>query len=210
MANILIFGDSTTWGAWDIGGGWVQKLRQYVDEKRITKPGKETYVYNLGVSGDTTEDLIERFEYEAKSRLSKEETIIIFNIGLNDSQFLNDRESQRIEIKDFEENLKALINIARNFSKKIIFLGLNPVDEKKVDPMPWSPDKSYKQELVKKFNKSIKEVCKRNSTGFIDLFQRLVKEGHKYLLEDGAHPNAEGHQRIFEIVRDYLSENKII
>jgi len=28
MVNILVFGDSITYGAWDEEGGWVQRLRK--------------------------------------------------------------------------------------------------------------------------------------------------------------------------------------
>jgi len=32
----------------------------------------------------------------------------------------------------------------------------------------------------------------------------------KNMLMDGLHPNSKGHQKIFEIVRDYLKKEKLI
>ena len=84
MTNILVFGASITWGAWDREGGWVQRLRNFVDEKNISNPDYDRMIYNLGISGDTTENLLSRLENEVKTRLSEEETIIIFSIGTND------------------------------------------------------------------------------------------------------------------------------
>lgn len=31
MAKILVFGDSIAYGKWDSDGGWVARLRKYVD-----------------------------------------------------------------------------------------------------------------------------------------------------------------------------------
>lgn len=35
MVQILFFGPSTTYGAWDSEGGYVQRLRKYLDKKVI-------------------------------------------------------------------------------------------------------------------------------------------------------------------------------
>ena len=37
MKNILIFGDSIVYGARDKKGGWVQRLREFVDEKNLNE-----------------------------------------------------------------------------------------------------------------------------------------------------------------------------
>ena len=39
MTFILVFGTSTTYGAWDSEGGWVQRLTKYLDNKQLE--GKE-------------------------------------------------------------------------------------------------------------------------------------------------------------------------
>ncbi|MBU4142032.1 SGNH/GDSL hydrolase family protein [Patescibacteria group bacterium] len=85
-----------------------------------------------------------------------------------------------------------------------------PIDESKVDPIPWLPEVSYKNEYIKRYDKIIKSVCAENKIAFIEIFEKLKKENCKNLLEDGVHPNSKGHEKIFEIVKDYLIENKII
>ena len=90
MAQILVFGDSISYGKWDKEGGFVQRMKNFLDEETLSKSENEHTIYNLGVSGNTTEDLLERFEFETKQRLKEddEELIFIFAIGVNDSQFI--------------------------------------------------------------------------------------------------------------------------
>ena len=203
---ILIFGTSITYGASDIESGWVQRLRKFLDEKTLSNQGYFE-VYNLGISGDNTEDLLKRFEQETKHRLDeKEETVFIFEIGTNDSQFVYSQNSSRVPLEKFKGNIQALINIAKRFSPKIIFIGLAPVDETKTTPIPWNTDKSYKNEYIRKYDDLIKEACEENKIGYVETFSKLTYSD----LEDGLHPNSQGHQKIFEIVKEFLIINKII
>jgi lysophospholipase L1-like esterase len=210
MARILVFGDSITYGAWDLKGGWVQRLREFLDEKNLSDLDNADFsVYNLGISGDTTEDLLERFEFEAEKRMKEDdEMIFIFAIGINDSQFIHSLNSPKISVVKFQDNFQKFINFAQKFSQKIIFVGLTSVDEAKT--IPWDIDKSYKNEHIKRYNQIIKQICEENKIHFIKLFDKFSKINYKKLLKDGLHPNSEGHQKIFEIVRDFLEEKKII
>ena len=88
MSQILIYGDSITYGAWDTEqGGWVARLRKFLDNKADEDEKYYYLVYNLGISGNNSTDILSRFEFEAKQRVREEgETIIIFALGTNDSQ----------------------------------------------------------------------------------------------------------------------------
>lgn len=185
--NICIFGDSITWGAYDPqNGGWVNRLRNYFEEQ-----DKDIDVYNLGISGDSTADLLDRIEIEAKSR---EANIIVFAIGVNDAQFIHSTNSNRISDNDFENNIKKLFEIAKKFTSKIIFVGLTPVDETKTKPIPWNTDKTYTNERIKKFNKIIGDFCSKNNLKFISINDLLNNDD----LVDGLHPNVQGHIKMFE------------
>jgi len=211
MTNILVFGDSITYGAWGEEGGWVSRLRKFLDEKNLSDQNFFCLVYNLGVSGDTTEDLLERFEFETKQRLEEnEETIFIFAIGINDSQFIHSQNDLGYSPDQFKANIQKLINTAQKFSSKIVFAGLTPVDETKITPISWDIDISYKNEYIKSYNDIIKEICNKNKIYFIEIFEKLEELNYQNLLEDGVHPNSNGHKKIFEIVKDFLVESKII
>ena len=210
MTQILIFGDSITYGAWDKEGGWVQRLRKFLDEKTLIDFDFYCLVYNLGISGDSSEDLLERFEFETGQRLKEdEETIIIFAIGINDSQFISGEGGHRTPINKFKDNVQKLIKLAQKFSSKIIFVGLTPVDEAKITPISWDINKPYKNNYIEKYNEIIKKVCKENKIPFIDVFKKLRPINYQILLEDGLHPNSEGHEKIFEIIKDFLINNLI-
>lgn len=211
MAQILVFGASTTYGAWDPEGGWVARLRKIIDQKVIeTKQEFEWLVYNLGIDGDDTEGILSRFEQETEPRLWEgEETVFIFSAAINDALFNNETRELRCLPVRYQENIEKLIKLARKYSEKIIFVGTLPVDDR-VDPVPWLPDHSYKNEYVGEYNEITKSACRVNDAHFIEIYQNFIGTDYRELLEDGVHGNAQGHQKIFEVVRDYLVDNKII
>lgn len=212
MARILIFGDSITYGAWDRKGGWVLRLKRFLHQRNLSDSNKQSdFVYNLGVSGNTTKDLLNRFESETKRRLKKgAETIIVFDIGINDCQFIHSKNGLRLSSEDFRNNLQKLFNLAERLSSKIIFVGLTPVDEEKTTPIPWNEDKSWKNKYINQFNKTLRSFCEEKKVYFVDLLEDFMETNYKILLEDGSHPNVKGHQKIFEIVKNFLIKNKIV
>lgn len=209
MTRICVFGDSIVWGADDlINGGWVNRFKIY-----FKKTGKFNEVFNLGVSADTSSLLLERIENECKARLKmelKNENIVIIQTGINDSVFSRDKKELETSPEKFRVNIQKLINITQKFSSKIVFVGLTPVEESKVNPIPWDKSRSYKNENIQKYNEIIKSVYEENNIPFIEIFDDWIKQNCKNLLEDGLHPNSEGHRRIFETVKEFLTENKII
>lgn len=210
--HILVFGTSTTYGAWDLEGGWVARLRKFLDQKIIDSDYKDFYlVYNLGVSGDKSEDILKRFEVETEVRKGRngEEVIILFHLGINDCIYNESLGGLEVSSEQFRENYNRLIKLAKKYSQKIIIIGSMPVDSR-VDPMPWSPGRGYKNEYVEQYNRIMKEVADENNTPFVEVYQRFINKNYSNLLADGVHMTEDGHKKFFEIVRDYLIENSII
>lgn len=205
MTQFLVFGDSIAYGAWDKAGGWVQRLRTFIEEKYP----EEHLVYNVGVSGDTSDFLLKRFEDETKRRRWSK-NVFIFQIGTNDSAFLSTKKDFWVNREEFKNNIKELIKKSKKFSKDIFFVGTTPVDENKTQPIPWDKKVTYKNENIKKYNEIMKEICNVEKTPFIEIFDKFFKLDYKKLLQDGVHPNSEGHEKIFEIVRDILIKSKTI
>ena len=212
MARICVFGDSIIYGRGDCEyGGWVDRMKISFNKKPLLKLENYLFVYNLGVSADTTKDLVERFDSEVKRRLKrKRENIVIFGIGINDSCYSEDKKTLDVSQEQFKRNLENLIDLAQKFSTEIIFVGLTPVNETKTTPISWNANKSYKNQYIQEYDQIIKSVCKENDVYFIEIFEKFQKMDYNKLLEDGVHPNSEGHQKIFEIVKDFLVEKKII
>jgi lysophospholipase L1-like esterase len=147
-------------------------------------------------------------ESEIERRTDFGESVIIINIGANDSAVMVD--SLWVSKKDFASNLKKIIKVSRKFSKSIFFVEAMPMDESKTHPVAWDKRVTYTNESIKKYNEILKSVCKEEKVKLIPLFDAFSKIDYKKLLADGVHPNSEGHQKIFEIVKDYLVKNKII
>lgn len=198
--NICIFGDSITWGACDYErGGWATRLRNYFEERGDTPLGADgslvdVSVYNLGVSGDNTNDLLARMKSECEAR---EPDMVIMAIGINDSQYMRSDSERRINIDKFKENLANLYETAKQFTEKVVFVGLTLVDESKTMPIPWDTNKQYDNEGVKQYDGVIREFCADKNVKFIEMIDMLTT---KYL-EDGLHPNANGHGKMFERIK---------
>ena len=213
MSTICVFGDSIAWGAYDSeGGGWVDRLKLFMLEKiNDFDKSKEVDVYNLGVSGEDTSSLLERLTREIKTRTKEaKDIILIFNIGINDSHFMENQNSLMNPPEKFKLNIEKIIEQAQSVTSKIIFIGLTPVDGSKTAPISWNIDKFFKNENAEKYNQIIKSVCKDKNIYFIEIFDEWIKSDYKKLLEDGLHPNSVGHKKIFETVKDFLVQNKIV
>ncbi len=199
--NILIFGDSITYGAWDKeNGGWVNRLRLALENK------SEAYfnIYNLGIPGETTIDLKKRFDNECNYRFNtNDKTIIIFSVGINDSQIIKDK--SLVLIKDFKKNIIKLIDKAKQYTPYILFIGLTKVDENRTNPVSWDNNINYSNEEVIKYNEVLKNICKEKVINYLEIFNLLdIKD-----LDDGLHPNNNGHQKLCEEILKYLQDNYI-
>lgn len=197
IESICIFGDSTAWGAWDMEkGGWVNRLWLFVGNR------DENYkeIYNQSISGGTSRTILARFESEAKSRHAD---AIIFQTGGNDSAYKLSSNKNLVSIEEFRTNIDEILVKAKNITENVMFIGGKNCDESKTMPVSWI-DICYTNENTKRYNQVIREVCEKHKVIFIDNFGLLDNED----FEDGLHPNANGHQKLFERVKDILIENK--
>jgi lysophospholipase L1-like esterase len=188
--NICIFGDSITWGAFDFEkGGWVERLKMCLINDDV-------YVYNLGVSSDSTENIIKRFDVEAEAR---NPDIIIFAIGTNDT--LKAEGKNLISIDEFIKNIETLTDKARKLTNKIVFIGLTTVDESKTNPYPWDESLSNDNQTIGEYDETIRVFCEENDIIFINMLGLLNRDED---LCDGLHPSTAGHQKMFEVIKEAI------
>jgi lysophospholipase L1-like esterase len=131
--------------------------------------------------------------------------IIIFAIGANDMCHIKSKDNSGTNIEKFQNDLTELVNQAKKFTDKIIFIGLTKVDELKTMPVSWDSTRFYDNDYVSKYNLVIKEFCQDNKLMFIDMLDLINKED----LEDGLHPNSQGHKKMFERIKIFIRQ-KII
>jgi len=206
--QIFCFGDSITYGK---SHSWVEKLREQM-EKKTDRQGKENIVFNLGVPGDSSRDLLNRFESETKVRASENANKkFFFQFGINDVMRLKEKNDNRVSIEEFGQNLEKLYIKARKFTEdeNIYFLGFTPIIESKTDPLDEDNNKRILFNEVREYEDKLYEFCGRKQVNFIEMFDLFMENGYSdLLLDDGFHPGPRGHKKIFEKVRDNLiSEN---
>ncbi len=207
--HIIVFGDSIAYGAADSKhGGWVQLLKSYLEERT----GFGTLVYNLGISGDSSMEIAARFEPELNARIDPVgKNIVIIAIGSNDSYYFGtDEEKTNVSEVEYTENLEKMISIANRLGCKILFLGIEPLENSKLQPVPWRKEISYSNENCRRFNEIVKSVCSKNNLPFMDSFGVLSKSGYMEHLEDGCHPDSEGHEMLFKLVLKFLRDNGVL
>ena len=207
--RVLVFGDSNTQGFWDTEGGWVQRLRKHFDEitiKNLDKYDSQPTIFNLGISGDTTRNLLARIEFETKVRKwPNDPQTVIVAIGINDSLF-EDGE-QLVPEKEFRANLKEIITTLKLCAEKVIFVGCVAVDEKRTTPVSWADDIFYTDKEVEKYEQITGFIAEKEEVPFVPIFDRFKSEQEKQnLLEDGLHPNNEGHKLIASLVLPELEK----
>jgi len=201
MQKLFIFGDSIAYGAWDPAGGWVERLRQWLFGTTRGDYNLGTFLYNLSIVGDTTADLLTRFPTEIEARQPGD--IIFFAAGINDAQFVHGQ--QLATPAQVCANVRALIQRARAYAPRLCWVGLTPVDDARTTPIPWMPDRAYRNAAVAVIDAAIKRTTATEAIPYIDLFSLWSADrAYRHLLLDGIHPNATGHAQICEQIKAFL------
>lgn len=205
MDGILCFGDSITFGR---GGGWVGRLKEYFESR-----GEHNGVYNLGVPGHTSTDLVRRFEVEATSRLRNmregSKFIILIAIGINDAKWdgVPSDNKPRTTLEHFERNMQTILAKAKSFGVPVVCIGLTPVDESKTLPYE---ETAFENKRVQLFNDTLRTLAATHDFPFLDMFAAMSCERYQELLADGLHPNAKGYDFMFAYIKDFLQSKKLI
>ena len=196
--RIVVFGDSITWGANDTQGGWVHKLKLDLEKN----DNLDYSVYNCGVSGNNTRDVLKRFKIENEARYfeGNDEHIVAFAIGINDSSKHNKNNKYHVPLEEFKENMDKLIQQAQELSTRVIIVGLTSVDESKTTPVPWISTVSYYQDNIEVYNSALQEIAQNYNLEFIDMLTIVSTKN----LEDGLHPNNLGHKEMYLKVKEHL------
>jgi len=178
--DIGIWGDSITYGG--PNEGWVAPLRKVLSSRDIN-------VYNRGICGDTSEDILKRFTVEKDAI---EPAIIIFAVGTNDSKYPNGGKDNKISFEKFKENMRKLIAQAKSSANRVLLIGLTPVNETTIDSTS-----KFLNSSIKQYDEYLKQLAEQEGLEFIEINSVLDL---KTDLEDGIHPNAQGYAKMFKAV----------
>ena len=183
---MLFFGDSLVAGVGDpIGAGWVGRTvaASFEADLPIT-------AYNLGIRGETSEQIASRWRAEALPRLLPEmDSRIVLSFGANDTTIEGDR--MRVEAGRSAGTLAAILDEAAMLGLQAFVVGPAPVDD---------PEQ----------NRSIRSlsllhggVCAEHEVPFVSVIEALLTSPawmQQVTASDGAHPGAEGYDAFAQLV----------
>ena len=175
--NILLFGDS-------LMSGYGLKENQTLSiilENDLKEAGYNIEVINGSVSGDTSEDGLDRIEeYTSGSDID----LIVLGLGANDML-------RRINPDQTESNLRKIIEIIKINNIDIILAGM------KASP---ANGLAYK----KKFDDIFPKLAEEYNLTLIPFLLKKVALNPKLNQSDGIHPNFEGAKVISETIKESI------
>lgn len=209
--RIVLFGASTMAGFWDPRGGWFSRLREEVDRYQLENAHNHYQMYNCSISGDTSEGLRRRINTELKARNhEKKQMFTLISIGGNDAQYSIDNKGYKTDIEDFRENFNEILDIAEELSDKVAVISGKPMNWSKTDPCEWDDGIAYRRKDILRYENVKKQICERKDIVYIDLMEKIDEQDFKEKLEDGVHPNEEGHKQMKRILKKELQEKNWI
>jgi lysophospholipase L1-like esterase len=154
-------------------------------------------VKNRGISGDTIDRIVNRIDEIVGSKPKK----IFLMVGIND--FLNSGKSVRKTLEDYK---KILLEIRQNTPNTQVFIeSVLPVNNK-INKF-W-----LNNNIVIKFNDSLKELAKELSFEYINLFSHLADSQNqldaRYTL-DGVHLNGQAYLVWKEVIKKYVVDPEL-
>jgi len=161
---IVCFGDSLTAGfGVDPGKSYPDVLQQELDRR-----GYRYRVVNLGVSGDTTQDGLDRLPLV----LSEKPRIVVLEFGANDGL-------RGQPVANSESNLAQMVEALQKAGARVVLAGIT------LPP-------NYGVDYIRKFTAMYADLASRYKLTLIPFLLEGVA-GHGGLMQgDGLHPNTEG------------------
>lgn len=186
---IGLWGDSITYGANDTEAlGWAGRLRKSFPVE------SDVDVYNFGVCGDTTDDILKRFVIEANSI---KPNIVVFAVGINDAKYPLNESMNKVPLERYKENMRELIKAAKDYTNTIYVVSATKADEAYMR----KSGTRFVNDVIKTYNDFLQDLSTSEGLTFINVFDTLDIRTD---LADGLHPNAQGYTKMFDVIREVV------
>jgi len=209
MASIICFGDSITRGESDaVYGGWADRIKTQAT-KQFLETGKDKIsVFNMGISGETTNGLIQRFENEFVTRqaLDKQDTVL-FGYGAND--LANQDGNYLVEITTYVANLTRCIEFSLEKGANVVLLNITPIAAY-LEGIPNVNNRIRNDENIRRYNQALLALSVKYSVDLIDVYSPFNDDKEAYLTADGLHPNSAGHELLYQVISSALQSFRYI
>lgn len=194
--RIVALGASTCFGTGDpIGGGFVGRFKNWYENA-----SEDIYfrVYNLGIPGNLVEDIENRIDEVEK----RKPQLIILQVGCNDCIREGGMEVEcKTDIENYIQIFNSLILKLKDIAP-VIFVSSLPIDETKTKPVKWA-DHYYLNEDIVYYSKQAIEIAQKHELEVVDILRDWLDKDYNLLLaHDGLHPSENGHEYIFQKLRD--------
>jgi len=185
--KICFFGDSFTKGIGDDTGlGWVGRVCDVARSE-----GNVIQDYNFGVQGDTSADIIERWQEEAEQSLPDGQAgAVVFAFGTNDCAKGDDRRA-RLPQDERLRNVKAILTIATQKWPTLL-----------IGPLPIADD-AVANKRIADMSRHMGVLAKVRKVPYLDVFSTIQESDiwkNEALANDGAHPNSGGYTLVANLV----------
>ena len=193
--RIFCFGDSITLGCNDSTGlGWPGRLC-----RNLTCNEHSVAAYNLGVNGDTSQDIAARWRTESAARSRNAPGLMLFAFGFNDAARADGGDVQ-VDLAASIANASNLLTEAKSVSE-VLWIGPTPLDES-VNPMQtefacWD----MRNRDIERYDAAYAELAVEIGIDYLQLFPEfLVSPRYQAALVAGdkVHPGDDGYAMIAE------------
>jgi acyl-CoA thioesterase I len=175
--------------------GWFDLLAASIDLAAVPGPA----LVNLGVSGNTTADVLERFDLLEAARPSR----VLLMLGTNDARAHGRTAGYRMATThETERNLRALVDlITRDLRAPITVITPPAVDQNRIDAFFSDAPVHWAAAAVAEVAAVVRKVV----PGAVDLHRAGHPPGpHDVLEPDGVHPNPAGQRFILTRIVEHL------
>ncbi len=205
MLKILCFGDSITLGEKDIEhGGWADRLKTHYLTQFVDSQTQEIMLYNLGVAGETSDGLANRFVSELKARhINGQALLVVFAYGAND--IVIHKKKNIVPEMYFVRNLKHCMESAKKFKAQILLVNLLPISDS-IEGTVNQHEKLRFDRDIQAYNTTLNKLSKEMNCDYLDVYTAFIDHGKEVCLSsDGVHPNSKGHKLLYQKIKQKIS-----
>ncbi len=145
--------------------------------------------YNLGIRGDTSADILARWEREAEARLPKFSiNCAVFSFGLNDT--IIEKKRVKVSLVNSMKNIRLILGRAKA-KYNVVMIGPPAIDNDKHNAR------------IKTYDEAYATVCNMLGVNYLSIFNKLVddKEWREEVsLNNHSHPTEKGYDMLAKYI----------
>jgi lysophospholipase L1-like esterase len=166
----------------------------------------KTDVYNLGIAGQSTKQVLERFKDNLERHCPK---YVLVQVGINDLKNIGILDGKRIAVNCIENTVQ-ILNLCKKRDIIAIYTSIFPVGKMSILRKPFWDNSII--DSIKKVNLRIKEYCSENDIFYFDSYSFLQDSKNQDILKPGyqkdfLHINMGGYKVLSRKLSDFLSGN---